>query len=141
MEKADAPCVVLLAEHLGYAASTVEVRDRLGELLGSQDHLWVVATDATAIVIGWLHALVERRIEVSTFVQIAAVVVDDTRRSEGVGAILVEAAGKWARDNGITQVRLSSNSSRARAHSFYQRLGYSNTSASQWFTKSLVAPE
>jgi len=138
MEQRDAADVAHLAAQLGYAASAVEVSRRVGELLCTEEHLLLVATDASGVVIGWLHALIGRRIEIPPFVQIAALIVEASRRSQGVGAVLVEAAEEWARSKQIVVVKLSSNVARARAHGFYQRLGYRNASSSQWFTKSLL---
>jgi GNAT superfamily N-acetyltransferase len=51
-------------------------------------------------------------------------VVAKSRRSEGIGALLVAAAEGWARARGLTHIELSSNSGRVDAHRFYERQGF-----------------
>ena len=51
-------------------------------------------------------------------------VVDNERRSEGIGALLMEAAETWARSHGLTHIELSSASGRVDAHRFYERQGF-----------------
>jgi len=51
-------------------------------------------------------------------------VVDNVRRSEGIGGMLMAAAETWARSNGLTHIELSSNSGRIDAHRFYERHGF-----------------
>jgi GNAT superfamily N-acetyltransferase len=47
--------------------------------------------------------------------------VDPTRRSEGIGKALLEAAKDWARERGATHLELDSAESRTDAHRFYER--------------------
>ena len=56
-------------------------------------------------------------------------VVDKTRRSEGIGTQLVQAAEDWARARGLTHIELSSNAGREVAHRFYEHHGFSRAVA------------
>jgi GNAT superfamily N-acetyltransferase len=47
--------------------------------------------------------------------------VHPERRSEGVGAALLDAAGGWARRHGATHLELDSALARTDAHRFYER--------------------
>jgi GNAT superfamily N-acetyltransferase len=47
-------------------------------------------------------------------------VVTASRRSEGIGALLIEAATAWARERGCTHLELASGEGRADAHRFYR---------------------
>jgi GNAT superfamily N-acetyltransferase len=50
-------------------------------------------------------------------------VVTSSRRSEGVGALLIEAATEWARAEGCTHLELASGAGRVDAHRFYRSQG------------------
>ena len=49
--------------------------------------------------------------------------VDPERRSEGIGAALLDAAKDWARGAGATHLELDSALTRTDAHRFYEREG------------------
>lgn len=50
-------------------------------------------------------------------------VVTSSRRSEGIGAMLIEAATAWARERGCTHLELASGAGRVDAHRFYRSQG------------------
>jgi GNAT superfamily N-acetyltransferase len=50
-------------------------------------------------------------------------VVTASRRSEGIGAMLLDAATDWARGRGCTHLELASGAGRKDAHRFYLREG------------------
>jgi aminoglycoside 6'-N-acetyltransferase I len=54
-------------------------------------------------------------------------VVDDARRSEGIGAKLIEASAQWAREHGCTHMELASGAGRVDAHRFYRAQGMSES--------------
>jgi GNAT superfamily N-acetyltransferase len=49
--------------------------------------------------------------------------VDPTRRSQGVGKAMLDAAKGWARERGATHLELDSALARTDAHRFYEREG------------------
>jgi len=49
---------------------------------------------------------------------------------KGVGTMLMQRAEKWAKDNNISTIQLISNFALKRAHSFYKKMGFIETSKS-----------
>ncbi|MEI7579889.1 MAG: GNAT family N-acetyltransferase [bacterium] len=49
---------------------------------------------------------------------------------KGVGAMLIERAEQWASENGIKTIQLISNFQLKRAHNFYAKMGFKETSKS-----------
>jgi GNAT superfamily N-acetyltransferase len=64
-------------------------------------------------------------------------VVDQTKRSLGTGAKLLEAAERWAVGKGCKSMSVRSNVTRERAHGFYLRHGYEHFKTQKAFRKSL----
>jgi GNAT superfamily N-acetyltransferase len=50
-------------------------------------------------------------------------VVASSRRSEGIGTLLIDAATEWARERGCTHLELASGAGRKDAHRFYLSQG------------------
>ncbi len=98
----------------------------------------LVAQDSDAQVAGWLHAFVYRPLESEACVEIAGLVVDERRRSSGVGRALMQHAEDWARSQGLHAVYLRSNIIRSDAHAFYEKLGYQRIKTQHAFRKKLA---
>jgi GNAT superfamily N-acetyltransferase len=75
-------------------------------------------------------------IDSEPFALITGLVVDETKRSRGIGAALVEAAVEWAAGHGYRTIRVRSNVIRERAHAFYERLGFSRVKNQVVFVRS-----
>jgi GNAT superfamily N-acetyltransferase len=60
----------------------------------------------------------------SLLMRLEAVHTREDLRGRGIGEAMVRHAIKLARDGGASKMVLSSNKKRARAHSFYERLGF-----------------
>ena len=90
-------------------------------------------------MIGWIHAHECHTIELDPWTEIAGLVIDERHRGRGAGSILMARAEQWARDRGCCQVRLRSNVIRARAHAFYEKLGYETIKTQKAFRKFLGA--
>ena len=61
--------------------------------------------------------------------QIEAVRVAADQRSLGLGARMIDWALGWFRERGCFMAQLTSNNDRARAHAFYERLGWAKSHA------------
>jgi GNAT superfamily N-acetyltransferase len=133
----DAPELAELSAQLGYPASASEVSDRLASLLGQDDHLVLVAVDGEDRPIGWIHAVISRRIEYDAFAELGGMVVSEGFRSAGIGASLLAAAEDWARTAGVDTMRVRSNVTRDGAHRFYESHGYEKAKTSYVFQKRL----
>lgn len=137
MRPDDAERVAALASQLGYPSATADVARRLPPLLGRADHRLIVAADPDDRVVGWVHVLRRADIMRDDFVQVVALVVDEARRSLGIGTRLLDEAERWAVDVGADAVTLSSRVARSRAHAFYERAGYTISKTSLFFSKTL----
>ena len=110
---------------------------QLGEVTGHRDHALLVA-EAPAGLAGWIQVSVSRIFEAPSSAEIAGLVVDESRRGEGVGPLLLRAAEEWARGRGCAAIRVRSNVMRERAHRFYEREGYGRIKVQQVFEKPLT---
>jgi GNAT superfamily N-acetyltransferase len=69
--------------------------------------------------------------------RVGGLVVDPRQRGDGVGRWLLETGERWADTNGLTVIRLKSNSVRSNAHRFYERRGYSVEKTLHTFVKQV----
>ncbi|NQD37588.1 GNAT family N-acetyltransferase [Permianibacter sp. IMCC34836] len=60
--------------------------------------------------------------------RLSSLVVSDAVRGQGLGRRLLRAAEDWAKARDCAQIELTSSSKRERAHAFYQREGYTQSS-------------
>jgi GNAT superfamily N-acetyltransferase len=136
--ESDAPAIAELTAQLGYDVSADDVAARLARILSRDNERFFVAV-ADNRVCGWVHAVVADYVDVEAFVLIGGLVVDRTRRRQGIGRALLNHAEAWAREQGCSLVRLTSSSTRTKAHRFYEELGYSNVKTQYSFAKPLDA--
>jgi GNAT superfamily N-acetyltransferase len=88
-------------------------------------------------VAGWIEAVVEHHLQSAPFALITGLVVRDEMRGLGVGKRLCEEIERWAREQGLRVVRVTSRSTRESAHRFYLRDGYKLIRTSSVFEKIL----
>lgn len=141
MRAGDAGEIAALCEQLGYPSTPAQVAHRFGLLAERPESAVFVAEDedeaADERIAGFVHVQGRLAVESDPRAEIAGLVVDEARRSAGVGRVLVAAAERWAADRGYDEVTLRSNVARERAHRFYQSLGYAITKSSHVFHKAL----
>jgi GNAT superfamily N-acetyltransferase len=139
-ESADFDAVVRLLESLGRVEVTDETRDRCRSMYESHladpaaDHL--VAEDEDGTVVGFcsLHYL-ERLNYVTPHAWVPDLIVDEPRRSGGVGRALLEEAERRARERDCWLLTLESAHWRKEAHRFYEAFGM--TDVAKAFAKAL----
>lgn len=139
MSEGDAEAVARLCGQLGYPTSANEVAARFRAMGVDAEHCVYVADDPAAGVIGWIHVLSARHLQANPSAQIGGLVVDAEFRGRGVGRALMQAAERWALEQGLSQVQLRSRTARTDAHRFYQELGYEIVKTSYMFRKELEA--
>jgi len=132
----DARDIARLTKHLGYADDTAAAAERLARVLSKPDQCVLVA-DVDNHAVGWLHAAVSEPLDVDRFAVIVGLVVDADHRGSGVGRQLMAHAEDWARAQGCAFVRLTSTTTRTKAHQFYERIGYANIKTQYSFAKAL----
>jgi GNAT superfamily N-acetyltransferase len=100
-------------------------RRALAEISADPDSEVLVADDGGQ-VIGLCQLITFRHLQErgGRCAEIESVHVDERRRSQGVGATLLEAAVARAQQLGCYRVQLTSNKARVDAHRFYERHGF-----------------
>jgi N-acetylglutamate synthase-like GNAT family acetyltransferase len=122
----DAAAVADLLGQLGYATEGLAVERRLERLGIVGDRVVVAELDGT--VAGLAHLQVSPAIEYDCpAAKLAALVVDESRRGQGVGRALVEAMELEARSRGCELLYLTTSERRDDAHAFYERMGFEHT--------------
>ena len=119
---------------LGYDVPAPAIADRLAHRERRREIL--VATRGEAVV-GWAAISTDETFVEGYGALLEGLVVEESARSEGVGAQLLDAAEAWARERGCTEMRVQSNVVRERAHRFYQRRGYATIKRQFQFRKPL----
>lgn len=136
----DSKAIATLSGQLGYSALPSEIRDRLKRIQKLGDSQVFVA-EIEGTVVGWVHIYGAHVLESPAHAEIGGLVVDESHRGRGIGRELMAEAERWAASMRYATVRLRSNLIRETAHSFYKRLGYSETKRQAVFTKALAVEE
>lgn len=144
---ADAPAVATLTGELGYARAPEAVARWIDQLTALHEldaqHPGLVPLQAVLVacdgetVLGWIQVEIQRHLQEEQRALIAGLVVSAEARSRGVGRALCQAAEDWARRRSIGALRVTSRSTRERAHQFYLRDGYLRVKTSEVFEKPL----
>lgn len=132
----DVPALAVLSAQLGYPAPPERVARRLEAVQAQPGHVVLVA-EADGRVAGWIHLFVIRSLLSEGGVEVEGLVVDEQRRGQGVGRALIAQAEGWARAQGCDFLYLRSNTLRARAHEFYEQLGFEKLKTQFAFRKRL----
>ncbi|MFL6194744.1 MAG: GNAT family N-acetyltransferase [Thermoanaerobaculia bacterium] len=130
----DAPAIANLATQLGYTSTPEETAERLRDVLARPDGA-VLVVELEGAVVAWIQVLGVHSIDAEPHALITGLVVDEARRSQGLGAELVEAADDWAVGHGYRTLRVRSNVVRERTHAFYERLGFARTKSQVVFAR------
>src|ERR1700739_959674 len=96
----DAEKIAELAGQLGDPTAVKEMKGRLKEVFKEKDAAWFVADVRGGGLAGWVHVSPTPLLEVERRAEVNGLVVDERARSRRVGAMLLEAAEKWARGKG-----------------------------------------
>ncbi|HEY7332257.1 MAG TPA: GNAT family N-acetyltransferase [Candidatus Limnocylindria bacterium] len=132
----DTPALAVLAGQLGYPTSSEELSARLPEVAANPDAVILVAGERDDVQ-GWIHVELKRSLLAPLAAQVMGLVVDERRRSEGIGAALLAAGEAWARERGCRSMLVGTRVTRERAHRFYRRAGYDLLKTSHFFEKGL----
>jgi GNAT superfamily N-acetyltransferase len=135
VEAEDAAAAAELSAQFGYPVEADEMRRRIAGLKPGVRAVFVACADGE--VMGWIDVGAVSHLQSGTYAEIGGLVVAAARRSQGVGARLVEAAEGWAREHGLERMVVRSRTAREDAHRFYLREGYALTKTSVVFTKEM----
>lgn len=125
-EAGDADALALLCGQLGYPSSRDAVLSRLERMVRGGARALVAANGADVIGLATVHLRNMINHE-APLAQLTLLVVDEERRSRGVGRALVDEAEAWARAQGCRRIIVTTALHRTGAHAFYERIGYAHT--------------
>lgn len=120
----ESAALAALSGALGYPADPAEMAERLDKLRTRSDHCVFVVEDLDGVAQGWIHGMEQIALESGSWAEIMGLVVAREARGGGVGRALVATVEAWARERGLTMIKVRSNVARAESHPFYERLGY-----------------
>ncbi|OGO43179.1 MAG: hypothetical protein A2137_00125 [Chloroflexi bacterium RBG_16_58_8] len=87
------------------------------ELLVAEEDGEVVGTTVLAVLPGFAHGT-------APFCVVEYVVVDERRRSRGIGKLMMDCVIGRAKEAGCYKIMLTSDLRRERAHNFYRSIGF-----------------
>lgn len=125
-----------LSDQLGYKAGIEQTKERLSEILRSDDHCVFVATDS-GFIIGWVHGFYTLRIESGPFAEIGGLVIAENYKRKGIGRILVEKVTEWSTHRNVSTIRVRCNTIRNESHQFYFSIGFEEIKEQKIFTRAL----
>ena len=137
MTERDAPAAAELSGQLGYPSTVAQIERRFESLSRDPESAVLVAEDGDGRVVGWVHVVGQRYLEMDRYAEIGGLVVDAAARRKGAGKALVAAAEKWAAGRGYGTMRVRSNMKRIEARPFYEGAGYVIVKSQNVYEKTL----
>jgi GNAT superfamily N-acetyltransferase len=96
----------------------------LRQAIDSRDAAVLVAVEGSGPIVGLITGYLDiHSVRFGYRCWVEDFAVDPSRRSEGIGSVLLEAMRGWARERGATHLELDSADARLDAHRFYVREG------------------
>lgn len=133
----DAGTIMTLVAELGYDGSVEEVRKRMSLLLDKEEHAVFVAENEGGELVGWIHVFQGCSLLGDPFAEIGGLVVHSSHQGSHIGRRLVDNAEVWARQRGLSQLWVRSNTTRLQAAGFYNHLGFRKNKVQNVFLKDL----
>ena len=130
--------IARLSSQLGYPLSDAESHERLTTLLSLPTQV-VFVVDSGSGLAGWASGELRISLESGLRVEITGLVVDETRRHQGLGTLLMSHIERWALSQNCSILLVRSNVARQEAHPFYERLGYQRAKTQHSYKKVLHA--
>jgi len=136
-EETDCSEITRLSNEMGYPSSFKKVCEILDMVLSHDDHqLFVAANDEK--LLGYIHLVHSLRLSSEPFIEIAAIVVEQSVRHKGIGKALIEKTEKWAKNREFDFIRIRSNIIREDAHQFFYHQGFKKLKTQDVFFKEMI---
>jgi GNAT superfamily N-acetyltransferase len=133
----DAASVAELTGELGYERTLAQIAGWVQGLAGREHQQQAFVACIGDEVVGWIEVAVEHRLATDACGHIGGLVVKEGVRSVGIGLQLCRHAERWVTEQGVALMRVTSRSTRERAHGFYLRDGYHFVKQSHVFEKPM----
>jgi len=134
----DAVAVAELSRQLGYERTPAQIVGWIAGLAGREHEQQAFVACSGDELVGWIEVAVQRHLQSDEFALIGGLVVKEGERGAGVGSKLCRHAERWMAEKGVRLMRVTSRSTRERAHRFYLRDGYRQIKMSCVFEKPLA---
>jgi len=110
-----------------YSLNFESFRSCFYEIVSLNNHLlYGIKMDKT---VGYIHLRLEKQLHhAGLVVEILELVIDDKHRSQKLGKRLLDFATSYSTSIGACHIELTTNMNRNRAHQFYSREGFNQTS-------------
>ena len=131
---AEAICEIC-SEDLGYPCTVELVKSKIAGLDSAREAAFVALSDDKCI--GYIHVEKYDTLYFETMANILGIAVRKNCQAGGAGTALLQAAEGWAKDRGITLMRVISGATRTGAHAFYESRGYVFGKMQKNFSKRL----
>ena len=118
---AEAICEIC-SEDLGYPCTVELVKSKIAGLDSAREAVFAALSDDKCI--GYIHVEKYDTLYFETMANILGIAVRKNCQAGGAGTALLQAAEGWAKDRGITLMRVISGATRTGAHAFYESRGY-----------------
>lgn len=117
-----------LSNQLEYASLSFDAfKPCFYEIISLKNH--VIYGAKVDKVIGYIHLRSEKQLHhASIVVEVLELIIDESYRSQKIGKKLLDFAISYAKSIGATHIELTTNVIRERAHLFYLREGFKQTS-------------
>jgi GNAT superfamily N-acetyltransferase len=137
MAREDAGAVVELCGQLGYEVSIEAICERIAQLSSCPEKQIAFVACVETEIVGWIEASIQYELQSPPYSFISGLVVNETKRSDGIGKKLCSEVEAWSRRQGVTTLRVTSRISREGAHQFYLREGFERIKTWAVFEKML----
>jgi len=111
---------------LGYQTSVDEMQERFAGIAAHPDYKTIVAVLNNEVVgmAGLVRGIYYEKN--GAYLRVVALVVKSSRRDQGIGKLLLDAAEKWAIGQGLNTVLINcgTREERKASHAFYEKMGY-----------------
>ncbi len=122
-------------EELGYECERSLIEAKVRELDESREVVFVAETDNR--IAGFVHVERYNVLYIEDMANILGLAVSKDYQRRGFGKELLQAAEQWARNNGISVIRLNSGMKRTEAHKFYRAMDFLDEKDQKRFIKRL----
>lgn len=130
------PARRLLAQ-LGYDIAPDELDHRFAAVRDAGDGHALLVAEFSGEIVGLVHIFDRPALEKPTEALVQSLVIDETRRGNGIGRTLMKHAEAWAKARGFTSVALHTQLKRMDARAFYGALGYHEVGEAALLRKKL----